>query len=368
MWYGSSVLRHGRSRPLRAIPGRAGCGGSAARDAGVGQRAGSSGVSAATVRCVECAVIDRAKALGIIAAVKIYTQDRRRGRHQPVRRHARQQDRSARRRLRRRRRAAGLPGRGARRRRRPRTSTTALDACSATCSRSARGWPIRRTRSRSASTRRVIDDDDVARLERLDRRAEAELPPLRHFILSGGAPAGAALHLARTVCRRAERAIVGARRRCRASRRDRLPQSPVRSAVRDGARRPIIAPASPTGVVRTARCGVRGLRAAWRDRTTRIFRSPRGCAGAAAAARRGDLRLCAHRRRLCRRRRRAATLRNARLDDWLRDWMRATAGSCLASAPSRDADEARRRRTPIFLALHDTIRASSCRWRCSRTC
>ena len=38
--------------------------------------------------------------------------------------------------------------------------------------------------------------------------ADAELAPLRAFILPGGAPGAAALHLARTVCRRAERAVV----------------------------------------------------------------------------------------------------------------------------------------------------------------
>ena len=42
----------------------------------------------------------------------------------------------------------------------------------------------------------------------VDRSGEAELEPLRRFILPGGAPAGAALHVARTICRRAERYIV----------------------------------------------------------------------------------------------------------------------------------------------------------------
>ncbi len=53
-----------------------------------------------------------------------------------------------------------------------------------------------------------ISDADVTRLEQLIDRLEAELPPLRRFILAGGSPAGAALHVARTVCRRAERLIV----------------------------------------------------------------------------------------------------------------------------------------------------------------
>jgi cob(I)alamin adenosyltransferase len=57
--------------------------------------------------------------------------------------------------------------------------------------------------------RAQLGDADVARLESTIDRLEAELPPLRRFILAGGAPAGAALHVARTVCRRAERRIVG---------------------------------------------------------------------------------------------------------------------------------------------------------------
>ena len=48
----------------------------------------------------------------------------------------------------------------------------------------------------------------MERLEReIDRLNEA-LSPLRSFVLPGGSPAAAALHLARTVCRRAERLVV----------------------------------------------------------------------------------------------------------------------------------------------------------------
>jgi cob(I)alamin adenosyltransferase len=54
----------------------------------------------------------------------------------------------------------------------------------------------------------IIADEHVSRLESLIDRLEAELPPLRRFILAGGTPAGAALHVARTVCRRAERRMV----------------------------------------------------------------------------------------------------------------------------------------------------------------
>jgi cob(I)alamin adenosyltransferase len=54
-----------------------------------------------------------------------------------------------------------------------------------------------------------IGEADITRLEETIDRLERELPPLRRFILPGGCPAGAALHLARVVCRRAERRIVG---------------------------------------------------------------------------------------------------------------------------------------------------------------
>jgi cob(I)alamin adenosyltransferase len=57
-------------------------------------------------------------------------------------------------------------------------------------------------------TKAAIADADVLRLERLIDRFELELPPLRRFILAGGSPGGAALHLARAVCRRAERRMV----------------------------------------------------------------------------------------------------------------------------------------------------------------
>jgi cob(I)alamin adenosyltransferase len=58
-------------------------------------------------------------------------------------------------------------------------------------------------------TRAFVTDDDVERLEQLIDRHEQELAPLTRFILPGGSPAGADLHVARTVCRRAERRIVG---------------------------------------------------------------------------------------------------------------------------------------------------------------
>ncbi|WP_029029605.1 cob(I)yrinic acid a,c-diamide adenosyltransferase [Salinarimonas rosea] len=50
-----------------------------------------------------------------------------------------------------------------------------------------------------------IVEGQVERLEREIDQLNAALSPLRSFVLPGGAPAAAALHLARTVCRRAER-------------------------------------------------------------------------------------------------------------------------------------------------------------------
>jgi len=57
-------------------------------------------------------------------------------------------------------------------------------------------------------TKAIVSDAEVARLEQTIDRLDAALPPLRRFVLAGGTPAGAALHVARTVCRRAERRIV----------------------------------------------------------------------------------------------------------------------------------------------------------------
>jgi len=53
-----------------------------------------------------------------------------------------------------------------------------------------------------------IDDGRIAQLERAIDEGEAELEPLRAFILPGGTPKSAVLHVARTVCRRAERRVV----------------------------------------------------------------------------------------------------------------------------------------------------------------
>jgi cob(I)alamin adenosyltransferase len=53
-----------------------------------------------------------------------------------------------------------------------------------------------------------VTDTQVKRLEDEIDALNAELQPLRSFVLPGGSPAAAALHMARTVCRRAERLIV----------------------------------------------------------------------------------------------------------------------------------------------------------------
>ena len=54
---------------------------------------------------------------------------------------------------------------------------------------------------------RVLDSQ-VERIEQEIDTLNADLQPLRSFVLPGGSPAAAALHLSRTVCRRAERLMV----------------------------------------------------------------------------------------------------------------------------------------------------------------
>jgi len=54
---------------------------------------------------------------------------------------------------------------------------------------------------------RAITAPYIERLEQLLDRLNADLPPLKDFILPGGGPAAAACHLARTVVRRAERRV-----------------------------------------------------------------------------------------------------------------------------------------------------------------
>ena len=60
----------------------------------------------------------------------------------------------------------------------------------------------------SADSLPALDESMVARLEMEIDAAEGDLAPLRQFILPGGIEAAARLHLARTVCRRAERLVV----------------------------------------------------------------------------------------------------------------------------------------------------------------
>jgi cob(I)alamin adenosyltransferase len=79
----------------------------------------------------------------------------------------------------------------------------------------------------------LLGDADVTRLESTIDDCEATLPPLKNFVLPGGPPEVAALHLARTVARRAERRLLTlARGAPGAPDAARLPQSPRRLAFR----------------------------------------------------------------------------------------------------------------------------------------
>lgn len=55
---------------------------------------------------------------------------------------------------------------------------------------------------------KLLEGADAERLEHAIDAAEEGLPPLKSFVLPGGSAQAAALHLARTVCRRAERRVI----------------------------------------------------------------------------------------------------------------------------------------------------------------
>lgn len=66
--------------------------------------------------------------------------------------------------------------------------------------------PVRRTQRATAAFE--LDAAAITRLERLIDEYDARVSPLRTFVLPAGSPGAALLHFARTVCRRAERAVV----------------------------------------------------------------------------------------------------------------------------------------------------------------
>jgi len=54
----------------------------------------------------------------------------------------------------------------------------------------------------------LLGEEDALRLEKAIDASEASVPPLKYFVLPGGSPQAAALHVARCVCRRAEREVL----------------------------------------------------------------------------------------------------------------------------------------------------------------
>jgi cob(I)alamin adenosyltransferase len=60
--------------------------------------------------------------------------------------------------------------------------------------------------------RDVILAEDSVSLERVLDELNADLPALKDFVLPGGSPGAAACHLARAVCRRAERSVISLQR------------------------------------------------------------------------------------------------------------------------------------------------------------
>jgi cob(I)alamin adenosyltransferase len=95
------------------------------------------------------------------------------------------------------------------RRRRRREARGGWNRCRRNCLRSARIWRRRRApQARRCRRRRNWVDASRSQID----AAEATLPPLRNFILPGGTEFAARLHVARTVCRRAERLLVATSR------------------------------------------------------------------------------------------------------------------------------------------------------------
>ena len=222
MWYGSSVFRHGRSRPWRRYHVSSRCRNRRRSGGGGNRRAARFGVFLT--------------AISYNSSVKIYTRtgdagetslfDGTRVRKDDARvdAYGEVDELNA---------WLGFVRASTARRRR---STTRSCRSSATCSRSAPSSPIPPTSSRPRHQGGRSATTTSRGSKQLIDRLEDELPPLRRFILAGGTPAGAALHVARTVCRRAERRIVGARAAGRSGARP-LRQPPVRSALRPRARR-----------------------------------------------------------------------------------------------------------------------------------
>src|SRR5215470_17168369 len=68
--------------------------------------------------------------------------------------------------------------------------------------------PARGEEKGTDGSRLTVSEAQVTRLEAEIDRLNAALSPLRSFVLPGGTPAAAYLHLARTICRRAERMMV----------------------------------------------------------------------------------------------------------------------------------------------------------------
>jgi cob(I)alamin adenosyltransferase len=54
----------------------------------------------------------------------------------------------------------------------------------------------------------LVGPDDILRLEQAIDAADEKVEPMKYFVLPGGCPQSAALHVARTVCRRAEREVL----------------------------------------------------------------------------------------------------------------------------------------------------------------